>query len=56
MLNASLKISFVPEDWKIARVTPVYKGKGNKLEEGNYRPISVIGHIAKLFERSYTIT
>ncbi len=52
MFNASLNTSIIPSDWKLARVTPVYKGKGDKYTEGNYRPISVIGHIAKLFERN----
>ena len=40
----------VPDDWKLARVTLVYKGDGDILNESNYRPISVIGHIAKLAE------
>ena len=31
--------------------TPVYKGKGTKTELGNYRPISVIWHIPKIFEK-----
>ena len=51
LFNASLNTSIVPDDWKTARVTPVYKGKGDKSEKGNYRPISVIGHLAKLLER-----
>jgi len=50
MFNASLLISDLPTDWKLARVTPVYKGKGDMYEEGNYRPISVIGHVSKVFE------
>ena len=29
----------------------MYKGKGNKEEAGNYRPISLIGHIMKIFEK-----
>ena len=41
----------VPSDWKYAKVTPIYKGKGEKDFEGNYRPISVIGHIAKIMEK-----
>jgi hypothetical protein len=41
----------VLDDWKLSRITPVYKGKGCKDEKGNYRPISVIGHIPKLLER-----
>jgi hypothetical protein len=48
--NASLTTSRVPSDWKLARVTPVYKQKGENNDMSNYRPISVIGHIAKLLE------
>ena len=35
---------------KFARVTPVYKQAGDINMPGNYRPISVIGHIAKMIE------
>ena len=37
-------------DWKRARISPVYKGAGDLDFEGNYRPIYVIGHIARLVE------
>ena len=30
IFNFSLKTGFVLDDWKYARVTPVYKGKGDK--------------------------
>jgi hypothetical protein len=50
LINKSLKTGIVPDDWKLARVTPVYKGDGDRLNESNYRPISVIGHIVKLAE------
>lgn len=51
IINSSLANGTVPHDWKFARVTPVYKGKGSKNDVNNYRPISVIGHVAKLTER-----
>ena len=38
-------------DWKLSRVTPIYKGKGDVNVKGNYRQISVISHIAKTIER-----
>ena len=49
--NASLTNKIVISDWKVSKVTPMYKGKGNKEEAGNYRPISLIGHIMKIFEK-----
>ncbi len=50
LMNLYFSTGIVPDDWKIARVSPVYKGDGDTLNESNYRPISVIGHIVKLVE------
>ncbi len=36
LLNISIKFGFIPIDWKIARVTPVYKGKCPHTDKGNY--------------------
>ena len=49
--NLSMELKVVLQDWKLSRVTPVYKGKGSRDEYCNYRPISVICHIAKILER-----
>ena len=38
------------QDWKNATVSPIYKDDGNINDKNNYRPISVIGHIAKMVE------
>ena len=51
LFNASLNTSNIPDDWKCARVTPVYKDKGDKSDVSNYRPISVISHLSKVFEK-----
>jgi hypothetical protein len=50
-INYSLKMGHVLKDWKLSRVTPIFKGKGDILDENNYRPISVIGHICKILEK-----
>jgi hypothetical protein len=50
LFNASLKIGYIPKDWKLARVTPAFKGKGDYNDKNNYRPLSVISHIAKALE------
>ena len=42
----------MPSDWKIARVTPVYKNKGSKDDPGNYRPISVVPTVTKIIEKN----
>ena len=51
LINLSINTGEVVDDWKVARVTPIYKGKGDRDDPGNYRPISVIGHIGKIMER-----
>ena len=51
LFNASLAQGTVPHDWKKAKVTPIYKGKGSRSDCSNCRPISVICHIAKIFEK-----
>ena len=51
LYNMSLMTGIVPNDWKFARVTPIYKGNGDINDPGNYRPISVISHVAKVFEK-----
>ena len=49
--NASLTNKIVIADWKVSKVTSIYKGNDNKEEAGNYRQISLIGHIMKIFEK-----
>ena len=49
IFNLSLQTAIFPDEWKIAKVSPVFK-EGNTTDCGNYRPISVISVVAKLFE------
>jgi len=39
----------MPTEWNKALVRYIYKGKGSKLEVSNYRPISLLSVIAKLY-------
>ena len=50
LFNLCLECGQIPYEWKIAQITPVYKGKGNKSHLDNYRPISIISPISKVFE------
>ena len=38
----------MPEQWNRTRITPVHK-KGSREDAANYRPVSVMGPLAKLF-------
>ena len=50
-MNLSLRTGLIPGDWKVARVTPVFKGKGAKTDETNYVPISVLANLSMVMER-----
>ena len=49
IFNASIKSKTFPDDFKIARVTPIFK-EGDTEDLGNYRPISILALIARIFE------
>ena len=51
IMRKSLKNSDIPASWKEATITPIYKGKGNKSDPSQYRPISLTSQIIKLLER-----
>jgi len=40
----------VPEDWRKANVTPIFK-KGKKEDPGNYRPVSLTSILEKVMEQ-----
>jgi len=41
----------IPQCFKVATVLPLYKGKGSRSDPNNYRPISILAPIVKIFER-----
>ena len=49
IFNAAITTGIFPDEWKIARVTPIFKS-GISSELSNYRPISIIPIIAEVFE------
>ena len=52
LFNKSIETSQFPDSWKVARITPIFKD-GDKTEKSNYRPISVLPVISKLFEKLF---
>ena len=49
IFNMSVSNGAVPQEWKLANVTPIFK-KGDKSHPGNYRPISLTSVVCKLLE------
>ena len=50
IFNTSISQGRFPGNWKIARVSPIYKD-GSTEDRSNYRPISVLPVVSRLFEK-----
>ena len=50
IFNSSLTSGVFPDIWKVARVAPIFKA-GTRDDLNNYRPISVLCTISKVFEK-----
>ena len=50
IFTRSLEEGVIPQDWREARVTPIYKRKGSKQDPSNYRPISLTCVTGKILE------
>ena len=49
IFKSSLESGQVPEDWRVANVTTLFK-KGSREELGNYRPVSLTSLVGKVLE------
>lgn len=49
LFNIILDTGIVPSDWVKGNIIPIYKNKGNKLDPANYRPITLLSCIGKVF-------
>jgi len=51
LCNLSVSQGYFPTAWKRANITPIWKGKGSKEDPNNFRPISILPILARIFER-----
>ena len=51
LINVSFYEGFFPSELKKAKVFPLFKN-GSRVEENNYRPISLLNVLSKIYERS----
>ena len=49
-MNNSINCANFPDKLKLADITPVFK-KGDRLSKENYRPVSILTAISKIYER-----
>ena len=52
LINKSFTDGTFPELLKVANITPIYKKK-ERNKFGNYRPISLLSNISKIYERAF---
>ena len=51
IVNLSIQTKKFPSKWKIAKIIPLYKGKGSKLDPKSYRPVAILPILSKILER-----
>ena len=51
IINLSFSTGIYPNNLKIAKIIHVFKNKGSNLQCNNYRPISLLSNINKIFEK-----
>jgi hypothetical protein len=52
IFNSCIKLSFFPKSWKHALVVPIPKPGKDRTNPSNYRPISLLSSLSKIFERT----
>ena len=51
LFNKCLKESCFPDCWKVSPVVPVFKNVGERSTAKNYRPVSLLSIVSKVFEK-----
>ena len=51
LFNMCLKESCFPDCWKVSSVAPVFKNVGERSTAKNYRPVSLLSVVSKVFEK-----
>ena len=49
LFNLVLDTGVIPSDWSIGMIKPLYKGKGSPESPDNYRGITLLSCVGKLF-------
>ena len=52
LLNMFLKESCFPDGWKVSLVATEFKNVGKRSRARNYRPVSLLSLVSKVFEKS----
>ena len=52
LFNKCMKESCFPDCWKVSLVVPVFKNVGERSLTKNYRPVSLLSVVSKVFEKT----
>ena len=47
VFNIILNTGFIPEDWTLGIIKPIYKNKGSREDPNDYRGISILSYFSK---------
>ena len=51
IINSDLKRNAFSDSAKVTSIRPIFKGKGERTETKNYRPVSIVNCFSKVYER-----
>ena len=51
VINSDLKRNVFSDSAKVPSIRPIFKGKGERTENKNYRPVSILNGFSKVYER-----
>ena len=49
MFNSILNNGILPDCWLVGSIKPIFKNKGSSLDPANYRPITILSCLGKIF-------
>ena len=51
LVNLSISTAVFPRSFKISKIAPLYKSKGDRYEPSSYRPVALLSVVSKILER-----
>ena len=51
LFNKCLKESCFPDCWKVSSIVPIFKNIGKRPAAKNYRPVSLLSVVSKVYEK-----
>ena len=49
LFNCVFESGIIPDSWTAGTILPIYKNKGDSSDPSNYRPITILSNLGKLF-------